>query len=237
MADLAPERTVGLSGGPPPITAVLFDLHQTLVHGGDATQWLVAGWTRTGRAGDPESGLGPGRATAAAAFLDRVWEHAHPIDPHSTRDESPQRHREVFARTVDQCPGIDADLAEALYLEMANQWRAYDDAAPVLTALRSRAVRTAIISNIGFDARPVLQRNGIQVDAVVLSYEVGSVKPDPGIFTHALELLGAIPEEALMVGDSWRDDSGAAALGIRTLLLPRTSGHVHGLEAVLRLVG
>lgn len=39
-----------------------------------------------------------------------------------------------------------------------------------------------------------------------------------------------------MVGDSWRDDAGAAALGIRTLLLPRTTGPVHGLDAVLRLV-
>jgi FMN phosphatase YigB (HAD superfamily) len=39
-----------------------------------------------------------------------------------------------------------------------------------------------------------------------------------------------------MVGDSWKDDAGAGALGIRTLILPRTRGRVHGLDAVLRLV-
>ena len=87
------------------------------------------------------------------------------------------------------------------------------------------------------DLRPILQRAGLAVDAVVLSYEVGSVKPDRGIFEHALALLGATPDESLMVGDSWRDDAGAAALGIRTLLLPRTTGRTHGLAAVLRLLG
>jgi FMN phosphatase YigB (HAD superfamily) len=40
-----------------------------------------------------------------------------------------------------------------------------------------------------------------------------------------------------MVGDSPDDDTGAARLGVRTLILPRTRGPVHGLEVVLRLVG
>ena len=36
--------------------------------------------------------------------------------------------------------------------------------------------------------------------------------------------------------DSARVDVGGAALGIRTLILPRTRGPVHGLEAAARLV-
>jgi beta-phosphoglucomutase-like phosphatase (HAD superfamily) len=72
---------------------------------------------------------------------------------------------------------------------------------------------------------------------VVLSYEVGVVKPDPEIFRRATNLLGLSAEQTLMVGDSWRDDAGAAAIGIRTLILPRTIGPVHGLASVLRLVG
>ncbi len=40
-----------------------------------------------------------------------------------------------------------------------------------------------------------------------------------------------------MVGDSWQDDAGAAAIGVRTLVLPRTDGPEHGLDLVLRLVG
>lgn len=227
----------GSSLRPAPITAVLFDFHHTLVSGGDATGWLAAGWARADRTGDPVSRLGAETASAVAEFLDRVWEHAYRIDPKSTRDESPQQHRAVFLETVAGCPGVDPELAEALYLGMADRWTAYADTVPVLTECRARSVRTAIVSNVGFDLRPVIERNNIAVDALVLSYEVGSVKPDSEIFTHALDLLGAAPAQALMVGDSWRDDSGAAALGIRTLLLPRTDGPVHGLESVLRLIG
>lgn len=222
---------------PPPITAVLFDFHQTLVSGGDATGWLQDGWRRAGRGDDPVGALDDETAAAVSDFLDRIWEHASVIDPDSTRDESPEQHRAVFLETVASCPGVDRDLAEALYLGMPDRWDSFDDTVPVLEELRARGVRTAIVSNVGFDLRPVIERNHIVVDALVLSYEVGSVKPDAGIFTHALDLLGAAAAQTLMVGDSWRDDAGAAALGIRTLLLPRTDGPVHGLESVLRLVG
>lgn len=226
----------GEGEGPGVIRAVLFDFHHTLVDGGDAGGWLTMGWTRAGRAGDPATGLGSDGAATVVDYLDRVWEHAQVIDPGSTRDESPAQHRDVFLRTVAGCPGIDDALAEALYAAMPERWTAYADTVPVLTALRERGVRTTIVSNVGFDLRPIIERGGIVVDALVMSYEVGIVKPDPGIFTHALSLLDADPEQALMVGDNWRDDAGAAALGIRTLLLPRTRGPVHGLDAVLRLL-
>ena len=235
--------------GPEPIAAVLFDFHLTLVDGGDVAGWVRAGWAAwagngrwasdptPGSESDPVAGLGAERAADVANFLDHIWDHARLIDPHSARDESPQQHRAVFLATMAGCPAVEASFAEALYDVMPQRWSAYADTVPVLTALRERGVRTAIVSNVGFDLRPIIERNVIAVDALVMSYEVGSVKPDPGIFNHALELLGATPQESLMVGDSWRDDSGAAALGIRTLLLPRTTGPVHGLGAVLRLVG
>lgn len=222
-----------------PVTAVLFDFHLTLVDSGDAGSWLAAGWAAAGRDGDPVAGLGADRAGEAASFLDRVWEHARDLDPHSARDADPHRHRAVFGATVARCPGIDPDLAEGLYRTIADRWDPYADTVPVLTELRRRGVRTAVVSNVGFDLTPVLERTGLAalVDAVLMSYAVGSVKPDPGIFERALHLLGADPEDALMVGDSWRDDGGAAGLGVRTLLLPRTEGRVHGLSAVLRLIG
>ena len=69
-----------------------------------------------------------------------------------------------------------------------------------------------------------------------MSYAVGVVKPDPGIFQRSLEVLDLPASEVLMVGDAWRDDAGAAALGVRTLILPRTDDPSHGLELVLRLV-
>ena len=122
---------------------------------------------------------------------------------------------------------------------MLEYWIPYSDAVPTLSGLRDRGVRTALVSNVGVDIRPVLDRTGLTglLDSIVLSYEAGAVKPAEGIFQAALNALSVEPERALMVGDSWLDDAGAAALGIRTLLLPRTRGERHGLGLVLRLVG
>jgi HAD superfamily hydrolase (TIGR01509 family) len=217
---------------------VVFDFHHTLAHAGDPAVWLREAWTNLGRDGDPESTFGRDRHDAAVAFLDQLWERAREIDPESERDLDPDRHREVFDRLIAEAPGIDLELADALYAIMHRQWDVYDDVLPVLEALRDKGVRVAMLSNVGFDLTPTLERTGVGalVDGSVLSYAVGVVKPDPGIFQRALEVLDLPASEVLMVGDAWRDDAGAAALGVRTLILPRTDHPSHGLELVLRLV-
>ena len=222
----------------PPIRGVVFDFHHTLAHAGDPRVWLREAWANLGRDGDPEGTFGPDAHDAAVAFLDQLWERAREIDPDSSRDLDPDRHREVFDRLIAEAPGIDLELADALYAIMHRQWDVYDDVLPVLEALRDRGVRLAMLSNVGFDLMPTLERTGVGalVDGAVLSYAVGVVKPDPGIFQRALEVLDLPASEVLMVGDAWRDDAGAAALGVRTLILPRTDDPSHGLELVLRLV-
>ncbi|GAA1879918.1 HAD family hydrolase [Lapillicoccus jejuensis] len=219
-----------------PVTAVLFDVHSTLLHGGDPHAWLAAGLARAGRS-DGLAGLED--ADATATWLDRVWEHARVLDPEARRDLSPAEHRRVWDETTADGPGLDPPLADALYDVMTDHWTPYDDTLPVLDALRARGVRVGALSNIGFDLRPLFERIGLteRLDALVLSYEAGVAKPDPAIFRHALAALGSTPQETLMVGDSWQDDAGAAGIGVRTLVLPRTDGPEHGLDLVLRLVG
>lgn len=234
--------SLGPSSFPAPdgrIAGVVFDLHSTLVDQGDPAAWLAAGWARAGRAGAPAETLGQQRAAALAGWLDRVWEHARVIDPDNRRDLSPDLHRQVFERVAAEQPDLDGALAKALYDTMLDCWVPYDDALPVLRALRDHGVRTGLLSNVGVDVTPVLERGGLlaHLDAVVLSYQVELAKPDPAIFSLALERLGVPAARALMVGDSWRDDGAAAAIGVPTLLLPRTSGPTHGLDRVLRLVG
>lgn len=215
------------------IESVIFDFHSTLVDGGDTGGWIGAALGRLGRPPLPEpvhDGL--------RAYLDELWQHAHVIDPKSDRDLSPELHRDVFTRTMALCPGADDELTAALYDTMTGQWRAFEDAEPTLRTLKARGVRIAVLSNVGIDIRACLVQNGLDefVDQVVLSYEAGVVKPDPAIFALVLDRLGATGEHTLMVGDSPRDDVGGATLGIRTLILPRTRGPIHGLDAVVRLV-
>jgi putative hydrolase of the HAD superfamily len=60
------------------------------------------------------------------------------------------------------------------------------------------------------------------VDCLVVSEEVGAVKPEPAIFEEALNRLQYGAEEAVMVGDSWKEDIlGAHGVGMRAVWLNR----------------
>lgn len=217
---------------PGPIRGVIFDIHSTLVDQGDADAWLDAALAVV------DHPLTADERATLVAFLDRIWEGARISDPQSTRDLSFEDHSRVFHELIAAGPGVDRALADALYDVMLSTWHAYDDTIPTLQALRDMGVRTCLLSNAGVPIRTVLDRDGITpwYDAVVLSYEVGFVKPDVRIFEAALAALGMTASEVLMVGDNANDDGGGTHLGLRTLILPRTQGRVHGLDAVTALV-
>jgi len=49
------------------------------------------------------------------------------------------------------------------------------------------------------------------------AYEVGSWKPDPGLFLHAAQTLGAHPSRCIVVEDSLSGIYAAKAAGMRVL--------------------
>lgn len=54
--------------------------------------------------------------------------------------------------------------------------------------------------------------------SIFISEEVGYEKPDPEIFLKALEHFQVLPEEAVFVGDSWRNDiEGSSKVGIKSI--------------------
>ena len=88
-------------------------------------------------------------------------------------------------------------------------------------AARRPAYGSAVVSNIGFDIRPMFDgvRAGRLVDAYVLSYEIGRCKPDPAIFRVRVRQLRVDPEHALMVGDT-PADAAAVAIGCTAYVVP-----------------
>lgn len=214
------------------IEAVLFDVAGTLAMPEARDAWLDAvGVDRSLGAALETAGRpgGPYPSTVPVALR----------EVYAARDRDPETHRAAYVGLLAGV--VDEAVATRLYerILMADGWRAYADAVPVLRALRERGVRTVAVSNVGFDLRPVLDGLGLLslLDGVVLSYEIGAVKPDPAIFAAALTAVGGRAETALMVGDHAAADGGAADCGIRTLLLPMSEpGGTHGLDAVLALV-
>lgn len=59
------------------------------------------------------------------------------------------------------------------------------------------------IQQAKFDRFPLLHH---LAQHLVISEEVGIMKPQPGIFAHAAELVKAAPQDLLYVGDSWTSD-------------------------------
>jgi HAD superfamily hydrolase (TIGR01549 family) len=143
--------------------------------------------------------------------------------------------------------GIASDCATEIEQgwEVSENFELFEDALPVLDELRAAKLRIGLVSNGIRDLTEFVAHHRLDVDAAVGSRAHGRVKPHPTIFQAALELLGASPEESVMVGDSLEEDvHGAQALGMRAILIDRDDRHpdieerltdLYGLPAALGL--
>jgi putative hydrolase of the HAD superfamily len=133
----------------------------------------------------------------------------------------------LIARSID--PAV---TEEQILAAVASRRRRFEHAlvrveTPILAALDRLAaagVRTALVSDAGADDVFCWPRSPLRerLHVIVFSYELGVRKPDARIYRHALDRLGARPEETLFVGDGGSDEHrGARAVGIQTVLVTR----------------
>ena len=219
----------------PPIEAVLFDFANTLFRMVPTDVFLQRVWQAAGRdtAGLDVEAVAQDVRTAAAL--------PHVVAAQEGRDSSEEQHREATRVWFSEVPAL-ADVFEVAYEAVCAQenWFPYTDTAPVLRELATRGVPVGVVSDICWDVQRDLEAAGLGdvVGAYALSYQVGYEKPDPRMFLKPCADLGADPRRTLMVGDNPTRDGGAAACGLRALILPsepRTGER--GLRSVLRLLG
>jgi len=123
-------------------------------------------------------------------------------------------------------PGLVAEVAHLAKTFTSTRVKLYPDCLPAIRALREGGTRVALVSNCSFDTPPLIEHLELarEFDAIILSFEVGALKPDPSIYEAALSSLGNIsPEEALFVDDQPLFCDAAAALGLDTRLIRRNS--------------
>ena len=218
---------------------MLFDFHGTIAQVEDPVEWVLAAAAECGATLDLmlATSLADRLVTAGRAGGPRPGRvPVHLAEVYADRDLTPTAHRAAYQGLAET---VAPDLAEALYARLLRPegWIPYADTIPTLQALYAAGVPVGVLSNIGFDIRPLCAELGFAqyVSAWVLSYEVGTCKPDPAIFRYACRSLGAEPERTLMVGDSVAD-AGAVQAGCRVLVLPASGpGAMNGLAAVLSL--
>ncbi len=138
-----------------------------------------------------------------------------------------------------------AEAAVAYAREQQSNVRPVPGVSELLHALRGRVKIGVITNGPSAQQRAKLERFDIDpsdLDALAISEEVGTTKPDPVIFRHALTDLRLLPEQVTMVGDSWENDvlpalgSGMAAVWLnryrRTSPEPGLAVEIRGFEAV-----
>ncbi|MFJ6567532.1 HAD family hydrolase [Streptomyces sp. NPDC091292] len=228
------------------IKGVLFDFSGTLFRAESTDSWLRAALGASGTAvGEAEFtrlsaeleavGALPGGATPARVpeELTQVWDD---------RDIGSEQHRAAYTGIARQVRLPGAGLHDALYeRHMAPAaWHPYPDAAEVLKGLHARGVAVAVVSNIGWDLRPVFLEHGVDayVGAYALSFEHGIQKPDPRLFGAACDALDVDARNVLMVGDNRHADGGATALGCAVHFVDHLPARDRpdGLRPVLDLV-
>lgn len=93
--------------------------------------------------------------------------------------------------------------------------------------------KVAMLSNVGRGLMEQLftsQELEELFDAVVLSSEVGMVKPDPAIFSFTTDKMGLLPEDCLMIDDLEVNIEGAQQTGMRGVVFSTTSQVISDVE-------
>src|SRR5207302_3023735 len=127
-------------------------------------------------------------------------------------------------------PDLLRELAAAEYANWAGGVRVYPDVVPELGHLREAGYGLAIVSNASCEAGGVVSALGLDrlVDTIVLSCDVGALKPEPEILHAALERLGVRAGRAVLVDDLPANLEAAQRLGLRTVLMERPGGRRMG---------
>jgi HAD superfamily hydrolase (TIGR01509 family) len=200
---------------PEPYDAVLLDLYDTVVW----SEWFRLRDAIVARIGDDME----------ADRLQKAFEQTRPA-----RGVGEFGSVEGDMSAVLQAAGVpyDATLVDELIelerVHLANGVHLYDDALPVLASLRERGVKTALVSNCSHSTQPVVERLELEsaFDRVILSFEVGAMKPDPAIYRATVEQLGIPAERAVFVDDQPQYCDGATAIGLDACLILRANEDV-----------
>jgi putative hydrolase of the HAD superfamily len=204
------------------ITAVLFDLDDTLFDHSACTRAALADLR------ERFAVLGRVPAALVEAEHRRLLEalHLRVLAGQLTVDDARvERFRRLLAFAGGSPDAASpTDVAAAYRAAYLAQWRPVEGALELLAALHGRISPGVVTNNVASEQRQQIAACGFGplLDAVIISEEAGVAKPDPRIFSLALDALGREAGETVMLGDAWETDIvGARAAGIRPIWFNR----------------
>lgn len=202
-----------------PMRAILFDLDDTLLDHGRAMRVAADEWSIA-------AGLPAGRQELFAQ-LDRDLFSAYERGEMSYLGQRAEKTRRFL--NMPQLSDEEALARFADYVAACQaHCQAFDDAAPTLRRTLAAGLAVGVLTNGSHAVQEAkMHACGLDIDGVTLiaTVELGTPKPDRRAYLAGCRVLGARPEDTLMVGDNFNTDvKGARAAGLQALHLNRTGG-------------
>ena len=223
--------------------ALLFDLDDTLVP--EEAYAVAAFAATAAVAGERHPGIEVAKLARGARIRARELWYATPAHPYAARTGissweglwcrfegehsdlawlrgwAPEYRRQAWtAALADHGVGDEAlagELGERFAAERRARRDPYPDSAPALIELGRSHPLGLITNGASCLQREKLAGTGLAAhfDAVVVSGDLETAKPDPAVFTGAAEALGHDPAEVVMIGNSLHSDiEGALGAGL-----------------------
>jgi 2-haloacid dehalogenase len=129
----------------------------------------------------------------------------------------------ALAYALASTPSVDRGLAPRL-LDAYRDLDAFPDARAVLSALKARGIRTAILSNGAPDMlATAVAHAGLStdLDAVLSVDAIRRYKPSPDVYAMVTDHFRVAPTDVVFVSSNRWDIMGAAAFGFRAVWVNR----------------
>ncbi|MFC4425496.1 HAD family hydrolase [Deinococcus navajonensis] len=224
---------MAFSSPPARLRAVLFDRDDTIAYTDPTVYEEAAGWIAA------RFGVGPREAGRA---LEEQWKERAltwwDLRTHEEEEAFWAAYGQELAGRLGLPESAAAELMAAYPYE--RYMKPVAEAREVLEALRAAGLRIGVLSNTLPSIDRTLEAVGLAdlVDAAIATCLIGTHKPDPGAYHHALDALGVVAAETLFVDDKAENVMAAQALGMQGALIDlqgQAPEALHRLRDVLAL--
>ena len=221
---------------PDQLQAVLFDLDDTLV---DARGSWRAGFAESIaelHAAEPAlQALGSPEAIYDGYFR-HYTEEAHRAAGGGEWEErfTLEAYERLIGEHLRPDPALAAQLTDRYRAVNIHHVGIHPDAIETLEVVGARYPLGLITNGLSHIQRPKIERYDLEryFEVVLVSGEAGVQKPDPAIFTLALDALGVAPGAAVYIGDNpYHDVVGARAAGVGAVWVNRGDWTAHAGDA------
>ena len=142
---------------------------------------------------------------------------------------------DIIEGCIASDPGIEPQIRH-FFADRRRLVTEYDYSRDWLRELKERGYKIYILSNYSRDHFQYISRHfsffGIE-DGMLVSYNVGLLKPDPRIYEALFEKYGLVPEECVFLDDSEKNIEGARKAGMQGIVFENYDQGKADLERIL----